>query len=377
MKIRSVVAALGVAAALLGAQPAPAQSTPDLSQQDSHAEFWPDPSHGAQLRLIGQATLPPGLIFQGTTVGSLSGLDWSPFTGRWYAISDDRSTDGGPSRFYTLAIDYDAQAVRGIRVTNVTLLRDRQGKTFGPGAVDPESIRRSPLLGLLYWSSEGDISEGIDPSVNIAAPGGRLLHSFDLPQRFRASRDGKTGPRDNQVFEGLTFSPGGRTVWVSTENSLIQDVAPSPTPGPDPVRIIGFDTLTGRAAAEYVYLTDAPVDGAKFGVTEILSGFGNRLLVLERTFIPGVGNKVRLYLADWKGATNVSRLDSLVGARWRPMTKTLLLDFNALPGVRIDNLEAMSWGPRLSNGNRSLVVMSDDNFNATQITQALVFELRR
>lgn len=379
MTIRSVAAVLWVAAALLGVQPGQAQ-TP---ASDSVQQGWP--GHGSdgigRLRLIGQATLPNGLPFRGTVVGGLSGLDWDPVNARWTALSDDRSSPNGPARFYTLAIDYDAQAVRGIRVTGVTPLRDRAGQTYAPGTVDPESIRRDPLRGILYWSSEGDISAGIDPSVNIASPGGFLRRSMDLPKRFKASSDGRSGPRNNLVFEGLALSRDGRTLFASMEAPLIQDADIPPTPAPGPVRITAFDTLTGRAGAEYVYVADPlPAGGGgSFGVSEILSGpgFGGDLLVLERTFIAGVGNKLRLYIADRAGATDVSRIDSLAGSRWRPMRKTLLLDFDTLSGVRLDNFEAMSWGPRLRNGNPSLVILSDDNFSATQITEALVFELRR
>ncbi|MGO1078388.1 esterase-like activity of phytase family protein [Inquilinus sp. CA228] len=377
MAIRSVAAALCVAAALLGAQPGQAQVASDSTRHDLPGH---DGDRIGELRLIGLATLPHGLDFQGTVVGGLSGLDWDPVNARWTALSDDRSATG-PARFYTLAIDYDAQAVRGIRVTGVTPLRDKAGQTYAPGAVDPESIRRDPLRGILYWSSEGDISAGIDPSINVASPGGTLRRSMDLPQRFKVSSDGKSGPRNNLVFEGLALSRDGRTLFASMEAPLIQDADIPPTPAPGPVRITAFDTLTGRAGAEYVYVTDPlPAGGSgSFGVSEILSGpgFGRDLLVLERTFIAGVGNKLRLYVADRAGATDVSRIDSLAGSRWRPMRKTLLLDFDTLSGVRLDNFEAMGWGPRLRNGNPTLVVMSDDNFSATQITEALVFELRR
>ena len=123
MTIRSVAAALWVAAALLGAQPGQAQM---MASDSTHhgPSHWPghDGDRIGELRLIGQATLPHGLDFQGTVVGGLSGLDWDPVNARWTALSDDRSANG-PARFYTLAIDYDAQAVRGIRVTGVTPLR--------------------------------------------------------------------------------------------------------------------------------------------------------------------------------------------------------------------------------------------------------------
>jgi hypothetical protein len=35
----------------------------------------------------------------------------------------------------------------------------------------------------------------------------------------------------------------------------------------------------------------------------------------------------------------------------------------------------MTWGPALPNGNRSLILVSDNNFSSRQITQLLAFEV--
>lgn len=332
------------------------------------------------LRLIGEASVPQAMDYQGTMVGGLSGLDWDAVSGQWIALSDDRS-DKAPARFYTLAIDYDADAVRGIAVTGVVTLRDADGKPYAPRSVDPEAIRRDPALGVLYWSSEGDVKAGIDPSVNVAAPDGGLKRSFDLPARYHVSGDGSTGPRNNLVFEGLVLAPDGRTLWAALENALVQDgPAASLTEG-SPVRIIAFDTTTGTAGPEWVYVTD-PIPAASLvpggladnGVSEILPAGDGSLLVLERGYAQGRGNSIRLYRADPAPATDVARLDRLSAGSWTPMAKTLVLDFGTL-GVTLDNFEAMGWGPDLANGHRSLVLLSDDNFNPVQVTKALVFEV--
>ncbi|PGH40366.1 MAG: hypothetical protein CRN43_03405 [Candidatus Nephrothrix sp. EaCA] len=69
-----------------------------------------------------------------------------------------------------------------------------------------------------------------------------------------------------------------------------------------------------------------------------------------------------------------------------PMSKTLLFDFetirnqlskvtNGLP--KVDNIEGISFGPKLSNGRLSLVVVADNNFSALgeQLSQFIVFEV--
>ena len=56
--------------------------------------------------------------------------------------------------------------------------------------------------------------------------------------------------------------------------------------------------------------------------------------------------------------------------------KTLLLDLDDL-GIPLDNVEGMTFGPRLPDGRRSVVLVSDDNFAASQFTQFLLFALKR
>ncbi|WP_179221954.1 esterase-like activity of phytase family protein [Inquilinus limosus] len=333
-----------------------------------------------RLRLIGEAALPKGLDYQGTTVGGLSGLDWDPTARQWIALSDDRS-EKAPARFYTLAIDYDAEAVRGIAVTGVTTLRDAAGAGFAPRSVDPEAIRRDPVSGLLYWSSEGGVKAGIDPAISVAAPDGSWRRGLDLPQRYRVAEDKDSGPRDNLTFEGLALAPDGRTLFASMESALVQDGPIASLAKGSPVRIASFDIATGAPGPEHVYLTDpipmAPAFPGGFadnGVSEILPAGDGTLLVLERAYAQGRGNSIRLYRADPALATDVSKLDSLLDGSWLAMQKTLLLDFGTL-GVTLDNFEAMGWGPALAHGHRSLVVMSDDNFNPLQVTKALVFEV--
>ncbi len=42
---------------------------------------------------------------------------------------------------------------------------------------------------------------------------------------------------------------------------------------------------------------------------------------------------------------------------------------------KIDNIEGMCWGKEFPNGKKSIVFVSDDNFNYRQIFQILVFEV--
>jgi 3-phytase len=78
------------------------------------------------------------------------------------------------------------------------------------------------------------------------------------------------------------------------------------------------------------------------------------------------------------GATDVSGADSLARAldRIRAARKTPLMDLDEL-GIPLDDVEGLTFGPRLPDGRRSVVLVSDDNFAASQFTQLLLFALER
>ena len=79
--------------------------------------------------------------------------------------------------------------------------------------------------------------------------------------------------------------------------------------------------------------------------------------------------------SDIAGATDVSGQASLAGASYKPAAKRLLLNLDKANIGHVDNIEGVSWGPTLSDGNRSLVLVSDNNFNKDEVTQFLAFEV--
>jgi hypothetical protein len=154
-------------------------------------------------------------------------------------------------------------------------------------------------------------------------------------------------------------------------------------------RFSKFDRA-GQLIGQYAYPVDPiqAVPGGKNadnGVSEILALDDDRLLVLERSGVEGADGiwtvYIRLYRAEVADASNVAEIPALAGADYKPMTKRLLLDLSKLPELgsprlpKIDNIEGASFGPTLPNGHRSLVLVSDNNFNPDQITQFLAFEV--
>ncbi|GAB3647910.1 esterase-like activity of phytase family protein [Ramlibacter alkalitolerans] len=344
----------------------------------------PLPRGPSQLRLIGEKILPHGLQVQGTTVGGLSGLDHDPAIGLWVALSDDRS-ERNAARFYTLRVDVRASGL-DVEVLEAVTLRQAAGTPFpkrqaGGEVVDPEAIRLLPGRRGVLWTSEGDYAANQSPTLRESRLDGSLVREFEMPAQLRfASRPG-SGPRSNLTFEGLALTPDARTAWVGMEAALQQD-GPEPGVGHPggPCRFTAFDIATGRAVRQVAYVPDpiphAPVvpGVAENGVSEILMIDASRMLVLERAYMAGVGLSLRIYEIDTRDGSDTLALPRLEAGNHRPCAKRFVADFAQLGLSRLDNTEAMCWGPRLPGGRRSLVVVSDDNFRSMQVTQFAAFE---
>lgn len=362
----------------------------------------------AQIRLnyLGQTQLPQGLRFEGVPVGGLSGIDYDASRDRFVAISDDRARHGS-ARFYTLALDFVrfSRAAQpgdgGVRVEAMTPILDVDAKPFARDSVDPESIRLAPGGGLL-WSSEGQRNALSlqAPTVRLMQADGRPVRQLTLPAYYlphgsvAGQHPDDRGVRNNLALESLALSPDGRTLWTATENALVQDGSPATLQAGSPVRLLAIDLASGQPGAEYVYLTDPialppdpPGGFATNGVVELLALDAQRFLVLERAFAdgartpgtPSTGTTVRLYLAELSGATSVEGWDSLRGQTWTSLRKALLLDLATLRNddgspLRLDNIEGISWGPRIE-GRRTLVLVSDNNFSERQFTQFIALSV--
>ena len=195
------------------------------------------------------------------------------------------------------------------------------------------------------------------------------------------------GPRINKTLEGLALTPDGRSAWLAMEAALRQD-GPEPTlqaPG-GPCRFTQIDIASGKVLRQIAYVPDAiprapspPGANADNGAVEILMLDPYRMLVLERAYMAGLGptlrNSMRLYVIDTHQATDTLSIAALKPGNHTPAAKTGVADFANFPALtRLDNTEGMCWGPALPNGSRTLLFVSDDNFNPRQITQFLVFE---
>jgi hypothetical protein len=351
------------------------------------------------LRYLGQQVLERDLRFESIPVGGLSGIDHDG-RGTFFAISDDRSVLG-PARFYTLGLDLtrfqrsSSPGMDGIRLTGMHRLRTALGAQYTLRSVDPEGIRFDPKTRRLLWIDEGQRTAGrvLRPALREMTLSGDWTREFALPAPFlpagtsAGTHPADSGPRDNLSLESIGLDLPRRRVWIATENALLQDGPRASATEGTPVRVQSFDLDSGAAGPAWVYPVEPvvmppliPGTPATNGLTELLVLDNGDFLMLERSFTPLFGATIRLYAASAAGATDVSALPALNGVPYTPMRKRLLLDLASLvhdDGTPLvpDNMEAMCWGPLSPNGLPTLILVSDDNFSANQITQFIALEV--
>ncbi|HET9253116.1 MAG TPA: esterase-like activity of phytase family protein [Candidatus Eisenbacteria bacterium] len=181
--------------------------------------------------------------------------------------------------------------------------------------------------------------------------------------------------RLNGGFEALARTADGSTYWVANEMPLSIDGEPATDSTGGIVRLQRLDGQM-RPLRQYAYDLDpylakiqSPPQLAGFavsGLSELLVLEGEKLLGLERSFAgDSTGNanlRVRLYEIDLRGATDVGVLgwaEGLKGRSYRTVTKRLLWQENF--GLTTSNFEGMTLGPTLENGDRSLILIADNN----------------
>jgi hypothetical protein len=362
---------------------------------DSGNPFIIKPPQVSALRFIGEQIVPSSQMYNGTTLGGFSGIDYRADNGSYYIMSDDASALQ-PVRYYTATLNFNQNSFTGVNFTSVTTLKRPDGSPFPSfaadrnNAIDPEGIRYDPSTNRIIWSSEGIRNVAVTPFVlnqpflREANTDGTYVADFGLPQLFRIQAT-ENGTRSNGSFEGLSLTPDSRYLFASQEEPLYED-GPRADVGVanSPVRIVQYNRATRQPIAQYAYLLDAvhqaPNPANQFrlnGIVEVLALSDKKLLVMERSFAVGAtpDYSVKIYEVNLAPATDISGLTALQGAIYKPVQKRLVLDLASTGIRRVDNLEGMTFGPKLPNGNRSLIMVADDNFSSGQISQFLAFEV--
>jgi hypothetical protein len=337
------------------------------------------------IEFIGQATLPTGLIFQKTEIGGLSGITYDAKNNLYYAISDDRGQKASP-RFYTFTIDLSKGKLTNNDVipVGVTNLLNTRNQPFPPNTTDTEGIAITNQ-DTIFVSSEGDVDKLINPFIKeFALASGKTISTLPIPDKFLPDSQKQKGIRNNLAFESLTITPNQKFLFTATENALIQDGPAAKSGVGTSSRILEYNLLTKQPEREFLYQTEPvtplfnPTGKFASGLPDLLAlnNQGN-FLNIERSFT-GLGFTVFLFEISLENATDIHNFDSIAKIdpdKIKPVEKKLLLDIRTLD-VSLDNIEGLTLGAKLPDGQPSLILISDNNFNGLQQTQILAFKLK-
>ena len=346
----------------------------------------------ASYELIGTVNIPTGTQFEDTEVGGLSSITYHAGRDVYYALSDDPGNID-PVRYYTLSIDLsDGQLDDGdITVLEVTAILNESGEPYAPGSLDPEGfvLARGHSF---YFSSEGlaAASPPVDPFIKRLNRNDRSNRTMIIPEKFLPDGVVTQGVRPNLGFESLGITPNKRILVTASEGALAQDGLAADVGQESLARILQYRLGSRKPHEEYVYVVNPvaedPVPADQFrvnGLVELLPlDNAGTMLALERSFsvgAEGAGNTIWLYEISTQGATDVSGYESLYPngvdqppVDFEPVTKRLILNVEEDLGIEPDNIEGMTFGPALPDGRLPLVLVSDNNFAASQTTQFIV-----
>lgn len=331
----------------------------------------------AAFEVVGAAMLPETRIGDmSTVIAELSGAWYDPDRRELLTVIDRRDQSAIIAMDLRVEPQVTLTPVRAVRVERALAQR----------TMDLEGIARAPG-GNVFISSEGETGNPDAPSPGVFeyTRDGRFVRQLPIPAAY-------LGLRSNLGFEGLTAAPDGSRVFAAAEGSLRQDGAPATTAQGALTRILSLDPTGLTRPREYAYRTE-PVpllrEGANVkgdnGVPEVLALGPADLLVLERAYVEEEGtggrsaNAIRIFHVRLDAASEVS-------GRWSlaeepavvPLKKTLVLDLATLAPrlpprlANLENFEAMSFGPPLADGRRTLLLLSDNNCSDTQVSALVV-----
>ena len=239
-------------------------------------------------------------------------------------------------------------------------------------ANDIEGLVLDPLDGSIWLADErkGCIGQ-YDPKTGM-----RLGGAVELPAVMR-------GFRLDFGIESLTIGKDGLTMWTCSEEALQADGPRSTRKHGTDVRLTRLARKKGsvnwKADGQWVYRTDPIAGGpwyntdnkecSRSGISELCLLEDGTLLVLEREFsvvlVPRL--RCRLYEVDLSKATDVLRLPSVkdVSGLVR-VEKRLLFETTGFAMY-----EGMCTGPKLADGSRLLLLVSDGDKKALRSVMAL------
>ena len=273
--------------------------------------------------------------------------------------------------------------------TEALALRDNEpAQVFALSLGDPEALAPSVTgVQMLYRENGGETvlaSSETGPAVRrFRLDDGRQVgEPLPLPDEFRYSPDGSA--QNGRSLEALTATPDGAHLYAGMEGPILGDYD---VHGRHQVRIQRYqgesggdytlDRQFGYQTEEGLYLVELAAIGE------------DRLLALERGYLTGLGNGIRVFEIGLEDAHDVTGRVLDWNATDLLVAKTLLFDMaacpegdvvseEAQPNQVLQNVEGMALGPELNGselddpdlaGRHALYLIADNNGRPSQSTR--------
>ena len=329
----------------------------------------------------------------GIQIGGLSSAHYNPETRELSAVSDDTGYVSGPRiQYFDLELTDSSLAVTSKRMVRLT---NANGERIYPERiVDGEAMVELPSGAILVASEGVDVKGFFDlPGLFEFNSSGNYLNEWPIPNKFmpKGKKMAGFGVRPNDAFESLSLSPDGSTLFMANEKAMFQDGSIPALDTKTPIRVVEYNATINASTpvAEYIYMVSPLArlnnDNNTTGFRSV-SGFlavdNKTILVMEKTFFtkPVMKNSVQLYMAKISsGTTNVATYPGVSERTYTAMSKSLWIDLDQFEGTNgfpnLDNVEGITFGPDLPNGNRTLILLTDNNFSKRQKTLIYAFEI--
>lgn len=333
------------------------------------------------LTFVDEYIIPDSLQFQNQTIGGLSGIDF--VNNEYYFVIDDAKNP----RIVSAKIDIKNDRFQTVDFKKVIFLNDTLHPFFKENELDLESIFVDEKSNEIHLVSEGSVNKKKQPSIFKIDTNGNFLYQFQLPKSLSKIENFK----HNGVFESSCKSFDKQGFWVGVEAPLVVDgEEPNGSETSSPIRITYVDFQTKQATKQFAYQLERipkPYKGNVnvTGVTALLEIEKNHFLIVERAYqnnYGSYGNTIRIFEAFVdKNTTDILNIESLKKTPFTPLKKRLLFDFDtvkeSLTDGIIDNIEGITLGPKLKNGNQSLILVADDNFQlyGKQLNQFILLQI--
>lgn len=345
-------------------------------------------SHSMTLKFIGDQVINSGEKVKETELGGLSGLYYDQKRQVLLAISDDRSQKNN-ARYYEFDLTISDSKVQ-VTPKNVVTLKNKDQKPFEKRTIDFEGITQ--IDDTIYISSEGDTNRNpiINPELYAFDLNGNFKYNLPIPDKFliNPEKPDAKGVRNNLAFEVLAATPDGKQLFLGNEEALLQDSSITTPTFSSKTRLVVYEK--NQVVHEYAYELDKvqaePVAGlvaGETGIVDIALFDQKNFLAMERSYLPLAKKSViKIFNAKiTNDTTDIKNIESLKNQKINPIEKTLLLNLDEIiPKLSkahplLDNIEGIVFGPKLPNGNQTVILVSDNNFSLLQKTVFYAFEL--